>query len=136
MDRRQFLKETAFTTGGGLLGLEAARSLHPGKALAESSPKSVRVGIITEPGGQHLSWFTRALGVLDGVEMVAAADESGEFFEKGREYLGPRASEFQTFKDYRRMIGGGPSPPGADGSGAGAHARRSWRLCFRGEPTF
>ncbi len=105
MDRRQFLKEAAFTTGGGLLGLEAARSLQSGKVLAESSRESIRVGIITEPGGQHLSWFTRALGVLDGVEMVAAADESGGFFEKGREYLGPRASKFQTFKDYRRMIG-------------------------------
>ena len=104
MDRRQFLKEAAFTTGGGLLGLEAARSLQSGKALAESSPESVRVGIITEPGGQHLSWFTRALGVLDGVEMVAAADESGGFFEQGREYLGARASEFRTFKDYRQLI--------------------------------
>jgi predicted dehydrogenase len=105
MDRRQFLKEAAFSTSGGLLGLGAARGLQSGTAAAESSPESIRVGIITEPGGQHLSWFTRALGVLDGVEMVAAADESGGFFEKGREYLGPRASEFQTFKDYRQLIG-------------------------------
>ena len=104
MDRRQFLKEAAITTSGGWLGLEAARSLQSGKALAESSPETIRVGIITEPGGQHLSWFTRALGVLDGIEMVTAADDSGEFFEKGREYLGPRASEFQTFNDYRQMI--------------------------------
>lgn len=104
MDRRQFLKDAAITTSGGWLGLEAARSLRSGKALAESSPETIRVGIITEPGGQHLSWFTRALGVLDGIEMVAAADDSGEFFDKGREYLGPRASEFRTFNDYRQMI--------------------------------
>ena len=112
MNRRNFLKRAGYV-GGGLAAADldrlaaAAPSAKAGpgaSGTARAEAEKVRVGIITEPGGQHLSSFTKALGVLEGVEMVAAADPSGDFLPKGRELLGARASSYRTFSDYRQML--------------------------------
>ena len=112
MDRRKFLRQAGYV-GGSLAAADLNRlaiatpSIGPKQSASETSDaaaRSVRVGIITEPGGQHLSSFTKALGVLPGIEMVAAADSSGAFLEQGRELLGARADSYRTFWDYKQML--------------------------------
>ncbi len=119
MNRRKFLRRASYL-GGSLAAadlerLGAAGSLaEPGSGASGTTgaeaeeirveAEEIRVGIITEPGGQHLSSFTKALGVLEGVEMVAAADPSGDFLPRARELLGARASSYQTFSDYKQML--------------------------------
>ena len=102
MNRRKFLKRAGYL-GGTLAATDLDRFAAAAPPVSVEAEK-IRVGIITEPGGQHLSSFTKALGVLEGVEMVAAADPSGDFLPKGRELLGARASSYRSFSDYKQML--------------------------------
>jgi len=143
VNRRKFLKGAGYV-GGGLAAADLDRL-----ATATSSPKprasvsgtvgieaeKIRVGLITEPGGQHLSAFTKALGILDGVEMVAAVDPSGEFLPKGRDLLGPRASSYRTFSDYKQMLQE-VNPQLALLALEPHHILRSWRRYWRLGDTF
>jgi len=102
MNRRRFLE-----CAGGL-GVVALSGSTDARAAAGAAPnpenRQIRVGAITEPGGQHLNYFIRSLGTCPGVEAVALADRSGEYFQKGRELLGPRSASCRTFTDYREML--------------------------------
>ena len=107
MNRRRFL-ERAGRLGAVALaaapGAPAAAPAGPPAHSPSAEERQIRVGAITEPGGQHLSYFMRSLGTCRGVEAVALADRSGEYFEKGRELLGPRSRSYRTFADYREML--------------------------------
>jgi predicted dehydrogenase len=96
MNRRRFLE----CIGAGLAAAPAAEAAAP---FADDG-KQVRVAAITEPGGQHLNNFVKALAACPGVEQIALADRSGEYFAKGKELLGPRAASCRTFTDYREML--------------------------------
>ena len=107
MNRRRFLERAGRLGAVALAAAPGARAAAPAGPPAHSpsaEERQIRVGAITEPGGQHLSYFMRSLGTCRGVEAVALADRSGEYFEKGRELLGPRSRSYRTFADYREML--------------------------------
>src|SRR5687767_1762222 len=102
MNRRRFL-ECAGSIG--VVALSGSTNAHVAAGAAPNPEnRPIRVGAITEPGGQHLNYFIRYLGTCPGVEAVALADRSGEYFQKGRELLGPRSASCRTFTDYREML--------------------------------
>jgi predicted dehydrogenase len=103
MNRRNFLERAgllgAGTLAGSVRGGAAARPAGRGPA-----GRAIRVGVITEPGGQHRDFFLRSLSICDGVAQVAVADRSGEYFEKARSLLGARAATYRTFREAAEML--------------------------------
>jgi predicted dehydrogenase len=66
--------------------------------------QSVRFGIITEAKGNHLDGYLKGLPTCQGVEAVAAADPSGECFEKVRKLPGSLGAGFRGFGDHKEML--------------------------------
>jgi hypothetical protein len=97
MQRRTFLKQ-AGAVGGGLV-VSTAEVGHVAAAT-----RDIRVGIITEPRGPHLSIYLKAFGTTPGIERVAVADASGVTFADAKIGLGSRGAMLQTFTDYRKML--------------------------------
>jgi hypothetical protein len=93
--RRAFLKRS--TTA--LVGVSLANS----SRLLSGETKEIRVGVITEPTGTHMSAYFKSLGICSGIQQVALAGTSGQNFEKAKELLGARGRDARTFSDYREM---------------------------------
>jgi predicted dehydrogenase len=64
----------------------------------------IRVGIITEPRGPHLSIYLKAFATTRGIERVAIADASSTTFKDAKTALGSRGATLETFTDYRKML--------------------------------
>ena len=96
MDRRSFLKHAGVVGGGLALASERARSA--------AAPAEIRVGIITEAKGPHLSIYLSAFGATPGIAGVAVADASSATFAEARARLGGRGASLQTYTDYVRML--------------------------------
>ena len=96
MDRRSFLKHAGVAGGGLALASERARSA--------AAPAEIRVGIITEAKGPHLSIYLSAFGATPGIAGVAVADASSATFAEARARLGGRGASLQTYTDYVRML--------------------------------
>jgi len=94
--RRDFLKEASALSIGGTL-------LHPSR-ISLGTERSIRVGVIAKPTGDHLQIYLKTLGECEGVEQVALADPTGETFERARSLLGRHAATLQTFRDYREIL--------------------------------
>jgi UDP-N-acetyl-2-amino-2-deoxyglucuronate dehydrogenase len=94
--RREFLKRS--TTA--LVGVSLANS----SRLFSGEAKDIKVGVITEPTGTHMSAYFKSLGVCSGIQQVALAGTSGQNFEKAQELLGARGRDARTFSDYREML--------------------------------
>jgi|RhiMethySRZTD1v2_1073278.scaffolds.fasta_scaffold05469_5 predicted dehydrogenase len=94
--RRDFLKYS--TTA--LLGVSLAdRSLLVARTVGD-----IKVGVITEPTGTHMSGYFKALETSLGIEQVVVAGTRGQNFEKAQELLGERGRNLLTFSDYREML--------------------------------
>ena len=97
MQRRTFLKQ-AGVVGGGLV----VSTADVGRAPAATG--DVRVGVITEPRGPHLSIYLKAFATTKGIERVAIADPLGSTFADAKKGLGSRGATLQTFTDYKKML--------------------------------
>jgi predicted dehydrogenase len=94
--RRDFLKHS--TTA--LLGV----SLADRSDLLARAVGDIKVGVITEPTGTHMSGYYKALGTSSGIETIVVAGTRGQTFEKAQELLGERGRNLHTFSDYREML--------------------------------
>ncbi len=93
MKRRTFLKKSA---GGAVFSTLAVSSI---RTLA--AEESIKVGVITQEKGPHLSIYLDSLAKAKGVASVALSDQSGTTFEKAKELLG---SKLTTFRDHDKML--------------------------------
>ena len=93
MKRRTFLKKS---TGGAVLSSLALSSI---RTLAAEEP--IKVGVITQERGPHLSIYLDSLAKAEGVASVALSDQSGTTFENAKEVLG---SKLSTFRDHDKML--------------------------------
>ena len=97
MQRRTFLKQ-AGVVGSGLV----VSTADMGRGAAATG--DIRVGIITEPRGPHLSIYLKAFATTRGIERVAIADASSTTFKDAKTALGSRGATLETFTDYRKML--------------------------------
>src|SRR4030095_15633696 len=97
MQRRTSLKQ-AGVVGSGLV----VSTADVGRGAAATG--DIRVGIITEPRGPHLSIYLKAFATTRGIERVAIADASSTTFQDAKSALGSRAATLETFTDYRKML--------------------------------
>jgi predicted dehydrogenase len=65
-------------------------------------PKTIKVGVITQAEGAHLSEYFGGLAKIEEVEAVALVDPSGNSVESARKLLGNKLSE--VFKDHSEML--------------------------------
>ena len=65
---------------------------------------SIRVGIITEPGGAHLSLYLKSLANCQGGDQIALADSTGGTFENAKSVLASRFHKLRTFRDSFEMV--------------------------------
>jgi len=94
MKRRAFLKKA---TAGTALSLGNLAST--ARFTAASSP--IKIGVITQENGPHLSAYLKALAQIEGVAAVAVSDQSGATFLKAREALGRKMT---TFRNHQEML--------------------------------
>ena len=94
MKRRTFLKQATVGTALSSWNLAAA-------ARTTSPADPIKVGVITQENGPHLSGYLRSLAEIEGVEEVAISDESGATFLKARESLGRKV---KTFRSHEKML--------------------------------
>jgi len=94
--RRNLLKNASAALAGASL-IDSIRS----RVVAD---QSIKVGIITEPPGMHLTSYLKTLSTCQEVEQVAIADETGQTFEMVKQGLGARSTNLLTFLDYRKMV--------------------------------
>jgi predicted dehydrogenase len=65
-------------------------------------PKAIKVGVITQPQGAHLTDYFAALAKIDEVEAVALADATEKTADLARKALGDKLRE--VFKDPAEML--------------------------------
>ena len=94
MKRRSFLQKA---TGATLLSSWATTP----KAQSSAQSEAIRVGILTQENGPHLSAYLRALAKIDNIAGVGLSDESGATFEKARSTLGHKLT---AFRDHNKML--------------------------------
>ena len=87
--------------GGAATGM-AATLAQTGFGTQVAEQDAIDVGVITEPGGAHVSAFLRALATCRGVRKVAIADPSAKTFELARRSVKGRFG--QAFRDYHTML--------------------------------
>ena len=112
MKRRTFLKKTTGAGGVVLSSLAIGTGFSTSELLSanrssEASDKGkspIRVGVITQKGGPHLSIYLKALAASEGLAGLAISDESGATFEQAESSLGQRFPDLGKFRDYRNMI--------------------------------
>ena len=66
--------------------------------------QTARFAIITEAKGNHLDGYLKGLSVCQGIEAVAAADPSGECFDRVRKLPGNLGAGFRGFADHNEML--------------------------------
>ena len=93
MKRRAFLRKAA---AGAVLS-----PLVLGRGARSAAVEPLRVGVITQEKGPHLSAYLRSLAQIDGVEAVGISDESGTTFTGARDALGAKVA---AFRDHDRML--------------------------------
>ena len=80
------------------------------ETLRDTAPRpappaaGIKVGVITEAKGPHLSAYFRGFGGAEGVEQVAVADASGTTFAEAKTGLGQRGATLRTYSDYRELL--------------------------------
>jgi hypothetical protein len=104
IDRRGFVKAAS-----GAMVTAPLRAFGVAETVAP-----IRVGIVSEPGGDHLGIYLRTLGKCRGVEQVALADATGGTFGMAKELLGPLAPGLRTFKAGTQRFAYESDPPGYD----------------------
>jgi UDP-N-acetyl-2-amino-2-deoxyglucuronate dehydrogenase len=67
-------------------------------------PESLKVALLTEPGGPHLSIYIDLLGRNPAVTEVSVADSGGAVFAECRERWQTRFGEIPTYLDYRDLL--------------------------------
>jgi predicted dehydrogenase len=67
-------------------------------------PESLKVALLTEPGGPHLGIYVDLLGANPYVKEVSVADEGGEVFPLCREKWTARFGEIPVYRDYRDLL--------------------------------
>ena len=93
MKRRTFLHRAA-------AGAFLAPSIFSREARS-TAVEPLRVGVITQEKGPHLSAYLRSLAQIDGVRAVGISDGSGATFTSARDALGAKVT---TFRDHDRML--------------------------------
>jgi hypothetical protein len=59
-------------------------------------PKTIKVGVITQAGGAHLTDYFASLAMIDEAEAVALADPSGKSTDGARKALGDKLKDVFT----------------------------------------
>ena len=93
MKRRAFLRRAAAGT------ILSPWILNRGARSAAVEP--LRVGVITQENGPHLSAYLRSLAQIDGIESIGLSDESGTTFAGAYDALGAKVT---TFRDHDPML--------------------------------
>lgn len=94
--RRDFLKYS--TTA--LLGASLADT----SLLLSREAGPIKVGVITEPTGTHMSGYFKALATCSGIKQVVVAGTPGQDFQKAQELLGEQGRNLRPYSDYREML--------------------------------
>lgn len=103
MKRRRFLKQTASLTASWL-AIRPHNSTAIAKAGTSDRKKSIRIGVITQKAGPHLSIYLKALAATGGISRIAISDTSGTTFALARETLGNKFADLETFRDHDQML--------------------------------
>ncbi len=94
MKRRSFLKEAAIGTALSSWKLASAARL-------TTAANPIKVGVLTQENGPHLSAYLKSLGEIEGVADIAVSDRSGATFLKAREALQRKVT---TFRSHQEML--------------------------------
>ncbi len=79
--------------------------IHAAEPDGDKAKDAIRVGIITERNGPHLSIYLNSLAACKGVAKVAIADESASEFKRAQRTLGRAYGEVDSFRSTAKMLG-------------------------------
>ncbi len=92
MKRRTFLKKAAVGTTYSSWKLASAARL-------VTAADRIKVGVITQENGPHLSAYLRSLAQIEGLADVAISDRTGATFLKAREALRRKVTAFRSHQE-------------------------------------